>query len=275
MSLNYITWSVSNEMFSIGNASIRWYGFLFAMGFFLAYLLMHHVFKKEQVRIRILDMLTVWMFIATLVGARLGHVFFYEWSYYKHHIGEIFLVWEGGLASHGAGIAIIIMLIFFVRHYKLNMLWLFDRLALVIPVVAAFVRFGNLMNSEIYGVATSLPWGFIFIHDKDAGLLPRHPTQLYEAFSYLLITLVLYLMWRKQKASSKRGLFVGIFLTAMFTARFLIEFVKTEQVDFEKGLALDMGQWLSIPFVLLGIFFIVYSLRSKPIAPSPPPKSKI
>lgn len=264
MNLLSVIWDVSPELFPSSSFAFRWYGLLFALGFFFAYALMYHIFKKENIRIRILDLLTFWMFVATLIGARLGHVFFYEWSYYKDHIGEIFMVWEGGLASHGAAVAIIIMLLFFARHFKLNLLWLFDRLAIVIPVVAAFVRLGNLMNSEIYGVVTDLPWGFVFVNDKNAGDLPRHPTQLYEALSYLLITLVLYLVWRKKKSVVPRGLSAGILLVMLFTARFLIEFVKTEQVSFEKDMSLFMGQWLSIPFVLFGAFLIFWSLRKKP-----------
>jgi prolipoprotein diacylglyceryl transferase len=261
--LSSIKFTPTNEMLSIGDFTVGWYGFLFAMGFFLSYVLMYIVFKKEKVPIKMLDWLTFWMFVATLVGARLGHVFFYEWSYYKDHLSEIPMVWKGGLASHGAGFAIIITMVLFIRAFKLNTLWLFDRLAIVIPVTAAFVRFGNLMNSEIYGIPTKMPWGFIFVHDPAAGMVPRHPTQLYEAFSYLAITLAVFLIWRKHREKTRRGLLVGIFLTAMFTMRFLIEFVKTEQMPFEKGMALDMGQWLSIPFILLGIFFIYWAYRSR------------
>ena len=258
-----IKWTPTNTMFKMGDFSVGWYGFLFAMGFFLAYVLMYHLFKKEGVPIKTLDWLTFWMFVAVLVGARLGHVFFYEWSYYKNHLSEIPMVWKGGLASHGAGFAIILTMIFFIRAFKLDTLWLFDRLAIVIPVTAAFVRFGNLMNSEIYGIPTQLPWGFIYVHDPASGMIPRHPTQLYEAFSYLAITLALYLVWRKQREKTRKGLLVGIFLVAMFVMRFLIEFVKTEQMPFEKGLPLDMGQWLSIPFILLGAFFIFWAYRPK------------
>jgi phosphatidylglycerol---prolipoprotein diacylglyceryl transferase len=264
MNILSITWSVSPEMFHIGSFAVKWYGFLFAMGFFFAYLLLFHVFSKEKIKGKILDMLTVYVFLATLVGARLGHVFFYDWAYYKNHVGEIFLVWEGGLASHGAAIAIVLVLVLFLWQYKVPMLWLFDRVAIVIPIVAAFVRLGNLMNSEIYGITTKMPWGFIFVMDKEAGALPRHPTQLYEAFTYLLISVLLYIIWRKIKTKVRSGLFVGLFLTIMFTARFLIEFVKTEQVEFEKGMTLDMGQWLSIPFLLLGIFFIIIAFTKTP-----------
>jgi phosphatidylglycerol---prolipoprotein diacylglyceryl transferase len=267
---NYIVWNPSPEIFSIGSFSIRWYGLLFAMGFFVAYMVLYHIFNREKIPIKMLDRLTVYVFIATVVGARLGHVFFYDWDYYRDHLGEIFLVWEGGLASHGAGIAIILALIIYIRQYKVNMWWLFDRVAVVIPMVAAFVRLGNLMNSEIYGVPTRLSWGFIFHRGGETladgtvlNFVPCHPTQLYEAVSYILISVVLYVLWRKNITNIKPGLSVGIFLVGMFTARFLIEFLKIPQEKFNNTTLLDMGQWLSIPFVLLGTFFIIYSFKTK------------
>ena len=265
MNTLFIRWSPNVEIFSIGNFGLRWYGFLFALGFFLAYTVLYYIYKREKVELKLLDWLTFYVFVAVLIGARFGHVFFYEWSYYKDHLSEIPMVWKGGLASHGAAIAIVLALIIYIWHFKVNVWWLFDRIAIAIPVTAAFVRFGNLMNSEIYGMVTTVPWGFIFVNDKDAGALPRHPTQLYEAFSYLLISLVLFILYRKNIGIKRPGLFVGVFLVALFTARFLIEFLKVVQVDFEKQMPLDMGQWLSIPFICLGIGFIIFSHRKKKI----------
>jgi len=259
----FIRWNPNVEIFSIGNFGLRWYGFLFAMGSFLAYVVLYYIYKREKVDLKLLDWLTFYIFLAVLLGARLGHVFFYEWDYYKNHLSEIPMVWKGGLASHGAAIAIILALIIYVKQFKVNIWWLFDRMAIVIPISAAFVRFGNLMNSEIYGIATTLPWGFIYLHDKDAGTIPRHPTQLYEAFSYLLISAVLFILFLKNKGINRPGLFVGIFLSSMFTARFFIEFLKEVQVNFEKSMTLDMGQWLSVPFVLLGVGFICFALWMK------------
>lgn len=275
----FITWNPSPQLFDADGFGIRWYGLLFALGFFLAYTILYFIMKKENVSPKYLDWLTLYVFIATLIGARLGHCFFYEWDYYSKNPVEILMVWEGGLASHGAAIAIVLALLIYVRRYKVNVWWLFDRVAMAIPVAAAFVRFGNLMNSEIFGKPADLPWAFVFLRDPDANitdvqgnlvqLVPRHPTQLYEAFAYLLITLVLVILYRKMKGHIRPGLFVGIFLTMMFTARFLIEFLKEVQVDFEKTMHLDMGQYLSIPFVLLGIGFIIHSQYRKSI-PSPP-----
>jgi len=268
MNLLEIRFDISPVM-HIGSFSIRWYGLLFALGFFFAYSVLYLIFKKEKVSFKLLDWLTFYFFLATLIGARLGHVLFYEWDYYKSHLSEIPLVWQGGLASHGAAIAIVIALIIYVKQFKVNVWWLFDRVAIVIPIAAAFVRFGNLMNSEIYGHVTSMPWGFVFLQDHEAGLLPRHPTQLYEAFSYLLITAILLILYKKKNGIIRQGLFVGIFLVALFVARFLIEFLKEVQVDFEKSMTVDMGQWLSIPFILLGIYFIYHSIKSDKIPEAP------
>ncbi|MEI6767217.1 MAG: prolipoprotein diacylglyceryl transferase [Bacteroidota bacterium] len=269
--LAYITWDVTPVLFTLGGIEIRWYGLLFALGFFFAYTLLYDIYKREKVKIAQLDMLTVYFFVATVVGARLGHCLFYEWAYYRQHLLEIFKIWEGGLASHGAAIAIVIALIIYIRRYKVNMWWLFDRVAMVIPIAAAFVRFGNLANSEIYGKPTTLPWAFAFIHDKEANFInvagqitqvvPRHPTQLYEALAYLLISAVLYIIYRKKKGDIGQGYFVGFFLIALFTARFVIEFSKEVQESFEKAWPIDMGQILSIPFILLGIGFVFFAWR--------------
>lgn len=261
----------------IGGFEIRWYGLLFALGFFCSYIVLFQVFKKEKVSPKLLDYLTMYFFLATLIGARLGHVFFYEWDYYRHHLNEIVKVWEGGLASHGGAIAIFISLFIFAWKYKTNIWWLLDRVAIVIPIGGAFIRFGNLTNSEIYGHVTSLPWGFVFLQDSAAGLLPRHPTQLYEAFAYLFITALLLIMYRKSNGKIRPGRFFGIFLVIMFTARFLIEFVKEFQVDFENNMVLNMGQWLSIPFILMGIYCIYHSFKSNTIPKAPtwmPPNEK-
>ena len=265
-SSNYIEWNPAPELFRIGSVSIRWYGVLFALGFFLAYLMLHYIFNREKVPIKMLDRLTLYIFIATVLGARLGHVFFYDWDYYRDHLGEISLVWEGGLASHGAGMAIILALVLYSARYKANTWWVFDRAAIVIPIVAAFVRLGNLMNSEIYGVPTGLSWGFIFRRGGETladgtllNFVPCHPTQLYEGISYLLISLVLYVLWRRNIANIRPGLSVGIFLVGLFTARFLIEFLKVPQEKSHNPSLLDLGQWLSIPFILLGTAFIIYA----------------
>jgi prolipoprotein diacylglyceryl transferase len=255
MTLTYIIWNVNPEIFGL---PVRWYGLLFALGFFFAYMALTYVYKQEKVPLKRLDTLTVYVFIATVLGARIGHCFFYEYDYYMAHPVEIFKIWEGGLASHGAGFGILIALIIYFKKFKVNIWWLFDRVSMVIPISAAFVRFGNLMNSEIYGKPTNVPWAFEFVRDDK---IPRHPTQLYEAFSYLLISAVLFYIYKRNNGKVKQGMFVGIFLTGLFGARFIIEFFKDVQVDFEKYMTLDMGQWLSIPFILMGVVFLIRSYK--------------
>lgn len=263
MKLLYIVWDVSPYIFSIGKFQLGWYGFLFMLGFALAYLLMRHVFIREGIKLPLLDILSLYIFFATLIGARLGHVFFYDWGYYKHHIAEIFMPWKGGLASHGATLFIILAVIIFTRKYKLPMLWLFDRMCIVVPVVAACIRLGNLMNSEIYGISTQLPWGFIFMRDPSGGGVPHHPTQIYEALTHLATFVLLFFIWKRNPKDVKPGLLTGLLLIIIFSFRFLIEYIKNDQMPFEQGMLLNMGQWLSIPFILLGLLFLFLAYRKK------------
>lgn len=259
----YIIWQASPYIFSIGNFSLGWYGFLFMLGFTLSYLFMYYIFKTEGKKIALLDILTIYIFLAVLIGSRLGHVFFYEWEYYQHHLVEILMVWKGGLASHGGTLMIIVALFIFWYRYRVNMAWLFDRLCIVIPVTAALIRMGNLMNSEIYGTPTRLPWGFVFAENPAAGLIPRHPTQIYEALVYLSVSVLLYLLWRRDPSKNQHGFFTGLLLIIIFAARFIIEFIKTDQMPFEQSMTLNMGQWLSVPFIVAGAGLLVYAARKK------------
>ncbi len=268
MILNYIVWSPNPELFElvipgIGTLAPRWYGLLFAMGFVVGYIIMLKIFKKEGIPIRVLDQLATYMIIATIIGARLGHVLFYEPQDYFSDPIQILMVWKGGLASHGAGIAIIIAMLLFSRQNKKPFIWIFDRISIVVALAGTFIRTGNLMNSEIYGVETSLPWGFIF-KNTDPSLLPKHPTQIYEALAYLLIFLFLWFVYLKRDGRPRPGFLFAMFMILVFTFRFFIEFVKEPQVNFEVGMSLNMGQILSIPFVLAGVvtLFIIY--RKKP-----------
>lgn len=254
MTLNFVTWDVSSLIFSIGSISVRWYGVLFAMSFAVGYVIMLRFFRKEKLPEALLDKLSMYMLLATVIGARLGHVFFYEWSYYSHHLGEILMVWKGGLASHGAAIGILSALYFFARSSKRTYFWTLDRIVIVVALSGFFIRTGNLMNSEIYGKLTDLPWGFIFVRDGES--LPRHPTQIYEALCYLAIFLYLYNYYYRKNGAPREGYMFGFFLTALFTVRFILEFLKEPQVKFESTMVLNMGQWLSIPFILAGLFII-------------------
>jgi prolipoprotein diacylglyceryl transferase len=273
MTLDFIRWDVNPEIFSFSFIHIRWYGLLFAASFYFGYILFTRFFKLENVKIEVLDRLTIYMAIGTLVGARLGHVFFYEPQDYLKHPIEILEVWHGGLASHGAAIGILLALYFFCRKEKRTYLWTLDRISIVVALAGFFIRTGNLMNSEIYGTQTSLPWGFIF--ERVGETVPKHPTQIYEALSYLLIFVLLYKLYYKYKGKPKEGLLFSLFLILIFIMRFLIEFIKNPQVDFEKNMALDMGQWLSIPFVLAGFVLLYYIYRKpQPNSESDSPQKK-
>jgi prolipoprotein diacylglyceryl transferase len=266
MLINYITWNVSPEIFSIGNWAIRWYGLLFASSFFFGYLILLKVFRKEKINIKFLDELTTYMIIGTVLGARLGHCLFYEPSYYLQHPLKILMVWEGGLASHGAGIGIILTIIIFSRIRKFSFLWVMDRIVIVVALSGFFIRTGNLMNSEIFGIPTTLPWGFFFLRSSNPAeaLDPRHPTQLYEGFSYLLIFLFLLRYYYLKGGRPSPGFLFGMFLILIFGVRFFIEFIKEPQVGFEQSMFFNMGQLLSIPFILLGILLVLYSKNKLP-----------
>lgn len=258
--LNFIHWNVSPEIFSIGPLSIRWYGLLFASGFLIGYYIGERMFRSENVPQKWIDSLFFYIIIATIVGARLGHVFFYGWEYYSQNPSEIIKVWHGGLASHGGALGIIVAMLLYSKIVtKRNVLWTIDRIVVPTALVGAFIRLGNLMNSEIYGIQTSLPWGFIF--ERNGETVPRHPTQIYEALAYLLAFAILMFLYWRTRSKYKQGLLTGAFFILIFTPRFLIEFIKNEQEAFEVGMALNMGQWLSIPFVLFGIFLVVRALK--------------
>ncbi len=287
MIFSAITWNVDPEIFSIGQLSIRWYGLLFATAFLSGYIIFVRYLATERLTSEMVDRLLIYIAIGTVVGARLGHCFFYEPEYFLKNPVEILKIWKGGLASHGAAIGILLALWLYVRRHKLSFLWMIDRIVIVVALGGAFIRLGNLFNSEIYGLPTDLPWGFEFVRDRlydsTTGELlptvPRHPTQLYEAFSYILIFVVLFIFYRKRYTKVRDGFIFGLFMILLFSARFLIEFVKNDQVAFEAGMEFNMGQLLSIPFILAGVLMIVWTKRhpryfnQTPI-PKPPRKPK-
>lgn len=261
--IDFITWNADPALFSLGPLTVRWYGLMFAVGFFIGYEIVSRMFKHEGAPESWLGVLLIYLVVGTVVGARLGHVFFYQWDYYSAHPEDIFKIWEGGLASHGGTIGNIIALIIFslcVSHKPVS--WVIDKIVVPVALVAALIRLGNLMNSEIYGGPTDLPWGFIFV--RDGQTVPAHPTQLYEAACYLVLFAVLMWMYWKRDAEERPWLLTGVFFTVTFGTRFFIEFVKNVQVDREYGLmetyGLNIGQILSIPFFLFGVILIVYSM---------------
>jgi prolipoprotein diacylglyceryl transferase len=261
ISLAEITWNVDPDIFSIGPVTIRYYGLLFALAFVIGYQIMYWIFVKEGKNLKELESFTISMIIGTVVGARLGHCLFYEPVYYLSNPIEILKVWQGGLASHGAAIGLLLALFIFIKIKKrsVSFIWLADRATITIALAAAFVRFGNFFNSEIVGRPADVPWAIIFQRLGDN--IPRHPSQLYEAFSYIAIFIFLLLRYKKYNVNLPKGQLLGLFLTLLFSARFLIEFFKEVQVDFENSLVLDMGQLLSIPGILAGIIILIISPR--------------
>ena len=264
----FINWNVNPEILSVGSLSLRWYSILFVSGFIIGWFIFKKFFQREGIPVKLLDPLLYTLLIGTIVGARLGHCLFYQPEYYLgswQGFWEIFMPWKGGLASHGGTIALFFAMIWFARHYgrkhDFDFLWILDHLAIAVSFAAALIRLGNLFNSEIYGDVTDLPWGFVF--ENRGEVLPKHPTQLYEALSYLLLGVVLTLLYKYRAQKMYRGTFIGVFFVVLFGMRFLIEFIKEPQVGFENDMVLNMGQWLSIPFILMGVVMLIYSFRKK------------
>ena len=244
-------WDVSPELFHIGPITVRWYGLFFAMSFLLGYEIMRYVFRQEHKPERDLSTLLFVMMAGTVIGARLGHTLLYEPEFYLSHPIEILEVWKSGPASHGGAIGILTALYLYSRKRPDQpFLWLLDRMVIPVALAGFWIRMGNLMNSEIIGRPTDLPWGMVFAR---VDLISRHPTQVYEALAYLTIFAILFAVYRKHKRTIVAGYISGIFFTLVFSVRFLIEFLKVPQVAFEEQWVLDMGQWLSIPFILLGL----------------------
>lgn len=273
--LSSVVWNANPAIFSLGPLEIRWYGLLFAIGFLVGYYIEAKIFKNDKAPDDWCDKLFVYVIVATIIGARLGHCFFYDWDYYSSNPIEIFKIWEGGLASHGGTIAIIIAVLIYAKKVThRNALWVFDRLVIPIALVASMIRFGNLMNHEIYGTQTTMPWGFNFItniSEWQNGASPQysptsHPTQIYEALSYLTLFVTLMFMYWKRGAGDKRGLLFGVFFLWVFGSRFAIEFLKLPQEMFEielmERVGMNMGQLLSIPFIIIGIYFTIIGLKS-------------
>lgn len=279
--LNVIHWSGAENLFSIGSFGIRYYSLCWLLAFVVSYILMLQIFKRESVYLStfklgapqdVLDKLTIYIFLGTILGARIGHCLFYEFDYYSQNPLEIILPfskrsgsWEftgfAGLASHGGAIGILTALYLFARKTKINFVWLADRLLLVVPVAATFIRIGNFMNSEIIGKPTEseLPWAVVFVNaglrPESLNLLPRHPAQLYEALGYLILFVILWITYQKNQ-NPKKGLLFGIGLFGLFIIRFVLEFFKENQEAFEDSMFINMGQLLSIPFILIGLYLI-------------------
>lgn len=261
----YINWDVNPEIFRWGGFALRYYSLFFAIAFLFSYGILARIYKKENIPGQYLNRLTIFLALGTILGARLGHTLFYEFSYYKNHLLEIILPFRidngkfeltgyQGLASHGAAIGIVIAVVWYCRKYKQSFLWIMDRLVIVVALSAFFIRIGNLFNSEIIGKPTNVTWAFIF---ERVDMIPRHPAQLYEAVSYLVIFGILWFLYKKKIEKVQQGFVFGCFLIMLFSVRFLVEFVKENQEAFENQMVINMGQILSIPFIIIGIYLIV------------------
>ena len=272
--LHFITWTADPALFSIGAFEVRWYGLAFALGFSIGYWIVGRMWKNEQLDPEWISSLLMYTALGTAIGARLGHCLFYEPAYYLSHPIEILNIRGGGLASHGGVIGIVIAIYIYSKKIShRSMMWTFDKLVVPTGLVAALIRLGNLMNHEIYGHATDAPWAFRYIINLGSWKRgaepvfsdPSHPTQLYEAFFYLIIFVVCMWLYFRKQAWKREGLIFGIFMIGIFLPRFFIEFFKNDQEEFEAGMILNMGQLLSIPFVAAGIYFIWKAMNKTPI----------
>ncbi len=271
VSFLYINWNIDPEIFRIGGFALRYYSILFMLAFVFSYWFLYEIFKIEKVSTDTLSPLLIYVFIGTLIGARLGHTLIYEYDYYRQHLLEIILPfqinsmgayeWTGyqGLASHGGAVGILAALGLYSKKYKLSFLWILDRLVIVVALSAFFIRVGNLFNSEIIGKPTQVNWAFIF---ERVDMIPRHAAQLYEAILYLTAFFVLWVIYNKQSKLFQNGYLFGYSLIMLFSIRFFVEFLKADQEAFESEWLLNLGQLLSIPFILLGIIMVI--LKSKP-----------
>ncbi len=286
--LDFITWNVDPVLFHLGGVEIRWYGLLWAIGLYICWKVNERMYKRENCPAEWPDQLFFWMAAGVIIGARLGHCWFYEWHLtddpiqifswniqyrnpYIEHPLRLLYIWEGGLSSHGGAIGLIIAAILLNKfkysrypQFQTSWLWILDRLCIGVCFTAMLIRLGNLMNSEIYGGPTDLPWGFIFV--RDGQTVPCHPTQIYEILYCFVALCVTWPMYRFTQARRREGLLLGVFLEIVFVTRFALEFIKNDQEAFEADHLLNMGQILSIPFIALGIFLIIRAYR-RPLSP--------
>lgn len=261
--MDAIHWNIDPEIFKIGSFGLRYYALCFLCAFVGSYIIMLKIFTKEGKSQELLDQLSIYIFLGTLFGARIGHCLFYEFDYYKDHLLEMVLPFRmingsfqltgfTGLASHGGAIGILVALYLYCRKTKIDFIWIADRLAIVIPLAGGFIRVGNFFNSEIIGLPSDLPWAVVF---EQIDQVARHPAQLYEGICYFIFFVVL---WSRYKAGVfvKPGFNVGLLFVLIFSARFILEFFKENQEEFEQSMQFNMGQLLSIPFILVGLFLM-------------------
>lgn len=255
--MTHFIWNVNPTLLELGPLQLRWYGLLFVGSFFLGLMILQWIYKREGKNPAELDNFLIYVLVGTVIGARLMHCLAYEPEYYLSHPLEILKVWKGGLASHGGLIGVVLAIYLFTKKHQQSFWWLLARTTIPGALTAAFVRFGNFFNSEILGLASDKPWAIIF---SRVDMIPRHPVQLYEAFAYLLLLVLLVTVYRSISSSFATKILPGIFLTYMFTVRFLLEYTKTRQAEYNIDLLFTTGQFLSIPFIILGIVWILWAI---------------
>ena len=256
--MEYLTWNIDPNLIAIEGIQVRWYGIMFATAFIFGYQIMKWIYLREERNIQNIDRLLFYLIGGTIIGARLGHCLLYDPSYYLSNPVKIVAVWEGGLASHGGGVGVLIGLYLYKRKTQESYLWLLDRVAIPTALAAFFIRIGNLFNSEILGVPASVPWAVIF---ERIDSVPRHPTQVYEALLYVLIFFLLMFIYKRGERKLNDGVIFGVFLVFVFTSRFFIEFVKAKQEAYSSEFWMSTGQILSIPFVAAGVVLILMALK--------------
>ncbi len=258
--MEHMIWNVNPNILELGSIQLRWYGLLFVGSFFLGLMILNSIYKREKKDPAVLDNLLIYIMVGAVLGSRLVHCFFYEPDYYLSHPLEILAVWKGGLASHGGLAGVLIALYVFAKRYNESYTWLLSRITIPGALTAAFVRFGNLFNSEILGTPSDLPWAIIF---QRVDMIPRHPVQLYEAFAYLALFALLITIYRKVTPAFATKILPGTFLVILFTARFFIEYAKTRQAAYTTDLPFSTGQMLSVPFIIVGIIWIIWAFKTK------------
>lgn len=246
-------WNVDPVLVSFAGIQIHWYGALFALSIATGFQIMKRIYAKEDHSYDELDSLLIYSVAGIIIGARLGHCFFYDPEYYLNNPLKILAIWEGGLASHGGGLGVIIAVFLYAKKYKVNYLWVLDRLAIPTALFGFFIRLANFINSEILGIPSNVYWAVTF---KRIDSVPRHPVQLYEAFSYLAIFIALCAIYRASRLRNYSGALLGLFLSTVFSTRFLLEFVKEKQATYTSELIITTGQMLSIPFLVVGVFWL-------------------
>jgi len=263
-----IHWNADPTLFRLGPLAPRWYGLLFALGFLIGFYMMRHVYLREDRPVQDLDFLLLYLLGGTVLGARLGHILFYAPGYYLMRPAEIIKIWEGGLASHGGLIGVILAIWLYCRRRDDQpFVWLLDRLAAPVALTGSLIRLGNLFNSEILGLPADVPWAIVF---ERVDRVARHPVQLYESVSYALICAILWILYQRMGEQMPRGLNIGLFLTLIFGVRIVLEVFKVEQAHFDMALPLTMGQLLSLPAVGIGLWLLGRAAQSTdaPTAPA-------